>query len=54
MRRQVQFNGSPQHQDMLAQDPLLVDPVTLSSPWTYRQAIDDGNVYYVSRFYENT
>ena len=49
MRRQMQFSGRPHPEEMLGQDPLLVDPVTLASPWSYREAIDDGNVYYVSR-----
>ena len=52
MRRQMQLNGTPHPENMLAQDPLLVDPVTLASPFSYRQAIDDGNVYYVSRGYK--
>ena len=47
MRRRMKFNGSSHPDEMLGHDPLLVDPVTLASPWTYRQPLPDGEAFIV-------
>ncbi|XP_072016210.1 uncharacterized protein [Amphiura filiformis] len=44
-KRQMQFNGTPHPTDILGEDPLLVDPVTLASPWSFRQSLMGGEAF---------